>query len=96
MAGKKKEITTLLDHKGFSIEFDNHCYSVVKAAKTPKVIGYATSLQYALYMLKRELFKKAAKGKKYQDSTKDFRALTELINKTENDFNKATKGISKL
>ena len=96
MAGKKKEITTLLDHKGFSIEFDNHCYSVVKAAKTPKVIGYATSLQYALHLLKRELFKKAGRGKKYQDSTKDFRALTELINKTDKDFKKATKGISEL
>ena len=96
MAGKKKEITTLLDHKGFSIEFDNHCYSVVKSAETPKVIGYATSLQYALHLLKRELFKKAARGKKYQDSTKDFRALTELINKIDKDFKKATKGISEL
>ena len=96
MAGKKKEITILLEHKGFRIEFDNHCYSVVKDAKTPKVIGYATSLQYALHLLKRELFKKAARGKKYQDSTKDFRALTELINKTDKEFKKATKGISEL
>lgn len=96
MAAKEKEITTLLDHKGFRIEFDDHCYSVVKAAKTPKKIGYATSLQFALQLLKREMFKKAAKGKKYQDSTKDFRALTELINKTEREFKKATKGISEL
>ena len=96
MAGQKKEITILLEYKGFKIQFDEHCYSVVKSAKTPKVIGYATSLQYALHLLKRELFKKAARGKKYQDSTKDFRALTELINKTEKEFNKAIKGISEL
>lgn len=96
MANKKKEITVLLEHKGFKIQFDDKCYSVVKVAKTPKVIGYGTSLQYSLKLLKRELFKKAARGKKYQDDTKDFRALTELINKTEKDFNKATKGISEL
>ena len=96
MAGQKKEITVLLEHKGFKIEFDNHCYSVIKIAKTPKTLGYAGSLQYALLLLKRELFKKTARGKKYQESTKDFSALTELINKTEKDFKKATKGISEL
>ena len=96
MANKKKEITILLEHKGLKIQFDDHCYSVIKVAKTPKVIGYATSLQFALHMLKRELFKKAARGKKYQEDTKDFRALTELINKTDKDFKKVTKGISEL
>ena len=57
MANKKKEITTLLEHKGFRISFDEHCYSVGKLKKgkngiTMTSVSYATSVQYSLSLHK--------------------------------------------